>query len=338
MERLTAPGCQRLFTSSWDSPNCRIAGWGAQVDLLSRLTEATEERDEAVEQAHREWQLAELLRQRLASSPGSQDATLAAEGGRLPSNLRSSRIGHLQSPQTKPPRQLQQSGQTSHRGSPARTGSAASEHLCSRHEAPQADLLQQPSCEMELGESDCSSTSTSGCASPALGTSTFSSTASVISQGALLPHWQQLARKQQHRQDEQPLKHDSVGGSLRGGASQRNQQNSDRLLGSRPSLDLRQEHSSREPVRRSESARRPLLRRPLSQQAAAPLHQDCDLLAEAQVFRRFIPFLMSFFSVGSPALTNWTISIHCLQQLHANVIGMIRPCAYGPVLASEGAC
>lgn len=36
------------------------------MDLMHRLTDATEDRDEALEAAAREWQLAELLRQQLA--------------------------------------------------------------------------------------------------------------------------------------------------------------------------------------------------------------------------------------------------------------------------------
>lgn len=49
----------------------------------------------------REWQLAELLRQKLAEEPDREASRLAASGGRLMPRLRSSRLGHL-TPQHSP--------------------------------------------------------------------------------------------------------------------------------------------------------------------------------------------------------------------------------------------
>lgn len=75
-----------------DSEARLAAARNAVVDLMQRLTEATEERDEALAAAEREWHLAELLRQELAAMPEHPQAQVASSCGHRSGGLRSSRI------------------------------------------------------------------------------------------------------------------------------------------------------------------------------------------------------------------------------------------------------
>mmetsp|Transcript_4833 Transcript_4833/g.13899 ORF Transcript_4833/g.13899 Transcript_4833/m.13899 type:complete len:722 (+) Transcript_4833:254-2419(+) len=276
-----------------DSEAKLAAARDAVVDLLSRLTEATEERDEAVERAHREWHLAELLRRRLASSPGCRDALLAAEGGRLPIKMRSSRIGHLQSPQLsplKPPLPQQQKAlgvrvqaPPLQRSTSEQPSAGVAAHALGRlhaHQMLHAHHLRQPSSEVELVDCECYSSSDDSSSCPTQRVLTFSGGGCDSSDAASAP-WA-------HRNRKQPSVRCLSSGAMR--HSRRSLQfSSERSSGSPQGLvplrevppDEHQQNTS--PFRRSASARMPLVPHLRSKQhRTVEVQQERVLLAEAQ--------------------------------------------------------